>query len=115
MGIIRMGTSDVRIQGSDPVHQTQRLQKIEGTIDRRRSSSPILLQIFQNLVSSNRLMLLPDKFEHPAANCGEPLAVLQTYLFGIRHCPGDTTLMIMVFSYKVQFFPFRHVKLQSPA
>jgi len=78
------------------VNQAKVQQKIEGPVNRRRSSARLLLQLFQNLVGTDRFMLFPDQFKDLAPDGGKALSLLKADLL----CPGysvaDALLVVMI-------------------
>ncbi len=91
-----MGTSDKSIQGGDAVNQTQIQQKIEGPVDRRGSGARLPLQRLEDLVSTDRFMLLPDQLEDLAPDGGKALPLLKADLFGPGYSAVDALLVVMI-------------------
>ena len=78
------------------MNQAKVQQKIQGPINRRRSRAGLLLQFFQNLVGTDRFMLLPDQFEDFAPDGGKALSLLKADLFGLEQGVGDALLVVMI-------------------
>ena len=100
-----MNTADISIQRRNPVDQPQFEQKVECPVNRGGSRPAMLLKHFENLVGSDRLVLLPDQLKNPATNCRKPLPVLLTNPFRILQGPGYTVLVIMLATDKKLFVP----------
>ena len=65
----------------------------------------MLLKHFENLVGSDRLVLLPDQLKNPAANCRKPLPMLLTNPFCIVQGSGYAVLVIMLATDKKLIVP----------
>ncbi len=76
--------------------QTKVQQKIEGPVDGRGGGACLLLQLLQNLVCSDRFMLLPDQFENLAPDGGKALSLFKANLFGPGQGKGNALLVVMI-------------------
>ena len=113
MGMIRLDTADISIEGGNAMDQPQPQEKVEGTVHRRRCGAALLLQGAQDLVGADRFVLLPDQFENPPPNSGQAFSLSTADLLGCCQCFGQTALMIMVVADKMQLLRIVHASLSE--
>jgi len=84
------------IAGFDAVDQPLFDQELERAIDRRRlGTAAVGPQGFQNLVSADRRMALPDQLQDPPANVGQPCAAFTAQRLRRAQSFSDAMVVIM--------------------
>lgn len=96
MPVFRMVAADEGIQAFDPVDQTLFHQELERSIDRRwRGRFITFPKVVQDRVSADRPVAVPNQFQDPAAERGQPGPTLSTNRFGQTQCIRDAAGVVV--------------------
>jgi hypothetical protein len=92
----RAGAADEGVARFDAVDQALLDEELERAIDRGRlGAAAVGAQGLQELKGADRGMALPDQFQHPPADIGQPRAALTAQRLRRTQRLGDAMLVIM--------------------